>query len=93
MGKSLALECSGIFVRGITSRVDILWSSNGSVLKSIEGLNYSSVTNDSVLYTDIYTIPQLNTTDEGRLFLCEVFINATSSVRASDSVSLNVTGK
>ena len=93
VGKSLALECSGIFVRGISSRVDIVWSSNSLMLKSIEGLNHSSTANDSVLYTDIYTIPQLSTADEGRVFLCEIFINASSLVRATDSILLNVTGK
>ena len=45
------------------------------------------------MYTDIYTIPQLSTADEGRIIQCGTFINAVSPVTASDSVTLNVTGK
>jgi len=80
-------------VRGITSRVDIVWISNGSILKRTEGFNYSSTSNTSVSYTDFYTIPQLNTSDEGRNIQCDIIINAASSVTASDSITLNVTGK
>ena len=93
VGQSLTLESTVTTVRGITSRVDIVWSSNGFELERIEGLNHSSITNDSVIYTDIYTIPQLNTSDEGRILQCDSFINAVSPVTASDSVALNATGK
>jgi len=93
VGQSLTLECNVTTVRGITSKVDIVWSSNGSILKRTERFNYSFTSNTSVSYTDSYTIPQLNTADEGRNFQCEIIINATSSVTASDSVTLNVTGK
>ena len=93
MSQSLTLECSIITVRGITSRVDVVWSSNGSLVKRIEGLNHSSTTVSSVLYTDMYTIPQLSTADEGRMLQCKTFINATSLVTASDNITLNVTGK
>ena len=93
MGQSLTLECSITTVRGITSRVDIVWSSNGSELKRIEGLNHSSITNDSVLYTEFYTIPQLSSLDEYRTITCELFVNTLSPVTVTDSVALNVTGK
>ena len=93
VGQSLTLKSSITTVRGITSRVDIAWSSNNSQLTRIEGLNHSSTTNDSVLYTELYTIPQLSTLDEGRTITCDVFINAMSSVTATDNVTLNVTGK
>ena len=93
VGQPLTLESTITTIRGITSRVDIVWSSNGSELKRIEGLNYSSIANDSVIYTEFYTIPQLSTLDEGRIFMCDVLINTTSPVMATDSVTLNVTGK
>ena len=93
VGQSLTLESTVTTVRGITSRVDIGWSSNGVMLQLTEGFNYTSVSNNAVIYTDIYTIPQLNTTDEGRIIQCDTFINAVSTVTASDSVKLNVTGK
>ena len=87
------MEASITTVRGITSRVDIVWSSNGIALNRTEGLNHSSTTNDSLLFTEFYTIPQLNTLDEGRTIKCDVFINAMTPVTATDSVTLNVTGK
>ena len=93
VGQSLTLESSITTVRGITSTVDIVWSSNNSQLMRIDGLNYSSTTNDSVQYTEFFTIPQLSTLDEGRTIICDVFINAMSPVTATDSVTLNVTGK
>ena len=93
VGQSLTLETTVTTVRGITSRVDIVWSSNGLMLKLTEGFNQTSTSNNSVIYTDIYNIPQLNTADEGRDIQCDTFINAVSAVTASDGVTLNVTGK
>ena len=95
VGQSLTLESTVTTVRGITSRVDIVWSSNGLMLKLTEGFNHSSTStsNNSVIYTDIYAIPQLNTSDEGRNIQCDTFINAVATVTASDYVTLNVTGK
>ena len=87
------MEANITTVRGITSRVNIVWSSNGIELNRTEGLNHSSTTNDSLLFTEFYTIPQLSTLDEGRTITCDVFINAMTPVTATDSVTLNVTGK
>ena len=87
------MESTVTTVRGITSRVDIVWSSNGLMLKLTEGINHTSVSNNTVIYTDMYTIPQLNTSDEGRNIQCDTFIDSTSTVTATDSVTLNVTGK
>ena len=93
MGQSLTLESTVTTVRGITSRVDIVWSSNGLMLKLTKGINHTSTSNNSVIYTDIYTIPQLNTADEGRNLQCDIYINGILLVTTSDSVTLNVTGK
>ena len=87
------LKCDVTAVRGITSRVDIVWSSNGSELKSIKGVNVSSITNNWVLFTSKYVIPQLSTADEGRECQCTVVIDTNSSVTATDVATLNVTGK
>ena len=92
VGQSLTLESSITTVRGITSRVDIVWSSNGVELKRIDGLNHSSMTNHSVMYTEYYTIPQLSTSDEHRIITCNVIINAMSLVSTTSNVTLNITG-
>ena len=89
MGQSLTLECIIVTVRGITSRVDIIWNSDGTELERTEGLNDT----DSVIYKDFYTITQLSTLDVAKVITCDVLINAISPVMATDSVTLNVTGK
>ena len=91
VGQSLTLQCEVTTVRGITSRVDIVWSSGGTELQRMN--NVSSTTMDnSLVYTDSYTISQLSTTDEGRVIQCEVVINASPPVMASVNTTLDVTG-
>ena len=94
VGQSLTLQCNVTTVRGITSRVDIVWrnSSGGNELQRMNDTTATTMDN-SLVYTDSYNISQLNTTDEGRVIQCEVVINASPSVMASDSITLDVTGK
>ena len=92
VGQSLTLQCEVTTVRGITSRVDIVWSSNGTELNRTDGISLSMMDN-LLVYTNSYTISQLSTTDDGRVIQCEVVINASPSVMANDSVTLDVTGK
>ena len=80
-------------MRGITSRVDIVWSSNGLELRRIEGIQSNLTINDSVLYTDSYTIPQLGTVDEGRTYQCGIIINQAIPIIVNGSVTLDVTGE
>ena len=93
VGQSLTLKCDITTVRGVTSRVDIVWSSNGSQLRKATGISANSMTHNSVLYTASYVIGQLSTADEDRTYECMAMINAQSPVTASDSVILNATSK
>ena len=92
VSQPLTLQCEVTTVRGITSRVDIVWSSNGTVLRRI---NYATATtmDNSLVYTDSYTISQLNTTDDDRVIQCEVVINVNPLVMADSSITLDVTGE
>ena len=92
VSQSLTLQCKVTAVRGITSQVDIVWSSDGRVLRRINDTTASTM-DDSLEYTDSYTISQLNTTDDDRVIQCEVVINTSPSVMAINSVTLDVTGK
>jgi len=92
VNQSLTITCSVTAVRGITSRVDIIWSSNGTEVDRTEGINVTIIDN-SVMYIDTYTISLLSTTDDGTEYLCEVVINTNPLVIANDSVTLNVMGK
>ena len=90
-GQSLTLQCEVTTVRGVTSRVDIVWSSGGSELQRMENMT-STTMNNSLIYTDSYTISQLITTDEGRVIQCEVVINTSPSVIVNNNITLDVTG-
>ena len=91
MGQSIILQCEVTTVRGITSRVDIVWSSDGIELERMNNVS-STTMNSSLVYTINYTIPQLSTADDDRAIHCEGVINATLPVMANDSIALDVTG-
>ena len=69
-----------------------MWSSNGTVLRKINGVRRRDILPSSQIYIDSYTISHLNTTDDGRVIQCEVVINTSPSLMASDSITLDVTG-
>jgi len=92
VGQSLTLECSVTTVRGITSRVDIVWSRDGVESQRMNGVNASFTTDSFTMYTSTYIIPLLSTTDDGRVYQCVVVINTSPPVMATDNVTLDVTG-
>ena len=93
VGQSLTLESSITTVRGITSRVDIVWSSNGEELRRIMGATPNSTNDNSEVYEVTYDIPLLSTSDNGRVIECEIKIMTTPLIVASNNVMLDVTGK
>ena len=94
VGQSLTLESTITTVRGITSRVDTVWSSNGVELKRITNANTSLTINDSELYKDTFNITLLSTSDDGRVFQCEMIIMTTPSIIVTtNNITLDVTGK
>ena len=92
VGQSLTLQCEVTTVRGITSRVDIVWSSDGTVLRRINDTTGAAMDN-SLMYTDFYTISQLSTDDDSRVIQCEVVIDISPSVMTDNSITLDVTGE
>ena len=93
VGQPLTLECSVTAVRGITSRVDIVWSSDGVELKRTETPNITSTTDDMIEYMDVYTITLLKDTDINRTYQCEMVINNIPPMMVNSDVTLGVTGK
>ena len=89
----LTLECNVTTVRGITSRVDIVWSSDGTELERVEGVNISSMTSSTAVYTDTYTISLLTTSDDDKVYQCEVVINSNTTVATNNTIALDVTGE
>ena len=93
VSESLTFKCIVTTVRGITSRADIVWSSNNVSLKIVEGIESNLTKNGSVIYMDSYTIPQLGTVDEGRTYRCGIIINQLLPITVNDSITLDVIGK
>ena len=93
VGQPLSLGCNVTTVRGITSRVDIIWSSNGIELKKMIGVETSFITSSSTVYTDTYTIEPLTVADDERAYYCEMLINAHPTVTKNNRATLNVVGK
>ena len=93
VGQSLILEANVTTVRGITSRIDIEWSTENTILRRTEGVNITSAARDSVLYKNIYNITPVSTFDDGRVYQCKVIINTNPQLMATDSITLDVTGK
>ena len=80
-------------VRGITSSVDIVWSSDGIEIVRREGVTINTTTDSPTVYTDYYTISQLKTTDDDSVYQCEVVINRSLQISATSNVTLDIIGK
>ena len=93
VGQLLMLECRITTVRGITSRIDIEWSTGNTTLQRTEGVNITFTASDSVVYNDIYNIAQVSTFDDGRVYQCKVIIDANPQLTATNSTTLDITGK
>ena len=93
VSQPLTLQCNISTVRGITSRMDIVWRSNGIELKRIKEAVANSTHDDTEFYADIYGIPLLSTTDEYRVIQCEMVIMTTPSIVVADDVTLDINGK
>jgi len=92
VGQPLTLECSVTTVRGIISRVDVVWSINASEISITEGVNVTFINKHSATYSAFYNIPLLSTADDGRVYQCEIVINTSPPVMIVGSVRLDVTG-
>ena len=93
-GKAATLECNAIAVRGITSRVDIIWTTGSRVVRRVEGVAASIGNNSqSVVYTDQFITPPLSANDDGRVYQCQVVINADFRINALGSIVLDFIGR
>ncbi|XP_065889338.1 uncharacterized protein [Dysidea avara] len=91
VGDPLLLECNVITVRGITSSVDIVWTTNDEVVRRVDNVSGETVDN-SVVYRTIYNDSEisLREKDSGTTYQCIVEINNSTLVNATDLFVLNV---
>ena len=92
IGDPLTLNCTVTAVRGISSSVDIIWTTGGRVVRRVNNI-IPDVDNYSAIYTDTFEIPSLSAIDNGRVYQCVVTINASPPVSSSDFFTLTFPGK
>ena len=90
VGDPLTLNCTVTTVRGISSSVNIMWYTGGSVVRRVDNLTVAYTDNNSAIYTDLFEIPSLTAIDNGREYQCRVMIN---TVYSSDQIILNINGE
>ena len=92
VGQPLMLECAMSTPKGISSRVDVVWSRDGVEVESINDITSNFSSPEVVVYTNIYTIPLLSTYDDDTVYKCEVIINSNPLFRIKDNETLDVIG-
>ena len=79
-------------VRGITSRVDMVWRRNGIIVYNNKGIIANLTTKDTLVYTDLYTITQLNTSDDSAIYQCDAVINIHPKIITRRVLILDIIG-
>ena len=92
IGDSLTLDCTVTAVRGISSSVDIIWTTGGRVVRRVDNIT-ADIENDSTIYTDSFEISSLSIIDNGREYQCTVVINAIQPVYNSNQFTLIFPGE
>ena len=87
IGDPLTLDCTVTAVRGVSSSIDIIWTTGGVELRRVEDI-MADIENDAVIYTDSFEISSLSAIDNGREYQCTVVINASQPVYSSDQFTL-----
>ena len=88
----LTLDCTVTAVRGISSSVDIIWTTGGRVVRRVDNIT-ADIENDSAIYTDSFEISSISAIDNGREYQCTVVINAIRPVYNSDQFTLIFPGE
>jgi len=93
IGDPLTLYCTVTAVRGISSSVDIIWTTGGRVVRRLNNITADIEYDDSAIYTDSFEISSLSTIDNGREYQCTVVINASLPIYNSDQITLIFAGE
>jgi len=91
VGQPLTLICNVTTVRGITSTVDIVWRSGGSILNRLNNVTQTLV-DSSLLYMGTYIITSLSTDNDRRDYECSAIIRTSPVIRSSGYITMDVAG-
>ena len=88
----LILQCVATIVRGITSTVDIIWTTGDTQVRRVNNVTASSNINSTSVYSDSFTTPPLNISDIGSVYQCEVLINSFLSTTTKTEFVIPIPG-
>ena len=90
--RPLILQCTATIVRGITSRVDIIWTTGDTQVRRVNNVIAISNINSTSVYYDSFIIPSLNISDIGIVYQCEVLINSVVPTTAKANFTIPIPG-
>ena len=79
-------------MRGITSTVDIIWTTNNTQVRRINNVTASSNIISTSIYNDSFIILLLNLSDIGSVYQCEVLINSVLPTSAKTDFIVPIPG-
>ena len=88
----LILQCTATIVRGITSTVDIIWTTGDTQVRRVNNVTASSNINSTSVYNDSFIIPLLDISDIGSVYQCEVLINSLPPITAKTDFIIPIPG-
>ena len=90
----VTLDCTVTAARGISSSVDIIWTTEGRVVRRVYNTNNTAdIENEYAIYTDSFELSSLSTIDNGREYRCTVVIDASQPVYNSDRITIIFAGE
>ena len=92
INQPLILQCTATIVRGITSTVDIIWTTGDTQVRRVNDVTASSNINSTSVYYDSFIIPSLNISDIGSVYQCEVLVNSIVPTTANADFTIPIPG-
>ena len=84
VGESLILRCNVITGRYSGDLLNYTWSSNNTTMR---------MTNQAEQILDHYFVSQLNTSNDGQVYQCKVFVDTNPPVTGTGKIAFNLTGR
>jgi len=91
VGQTLTLACNATTVRGITSKVEMVWKRGNKTLRTLNNIS-PTMMDSSPLYSNLYTISALTADDDGRGYECTLTVQSAPTVTGKDTVILDLPG-
>ena len=94
IGDPLTIDCTVTAVRGISSSVDIIWTTGGRVVRRVYNIT-ADIEIDYAIYTDSFEISSLSIIDNRKEFSCTVVVNKIQQnlINNSNQITLIFSGE